>query len=73
MADNNAAKCSLRAPHDGADALRISREDQEHLARSLTDPPEPTAALRRAFDRRRELLGDGDDSACARSAPILPW
>jgi uncharacterized protein (DUF1778 family) len=40
--------------------LRLSLEDQERIARALLNPPEPTATLRRAFDRRRELLGADD-------------
>jgi uncharacterized protein (DUF1778 family) len=40
--------------------LRLSVEDQERLAQALLNPPEPTATLRRAFDRRRELFGVDD-------------
>lgn len=36
--------------------LRLSREAQEQFAMLLLNPPEPTAALRRAFARHRELI-----------------
>jgi uncharacterized protein (DUF1778 family) len=37
--------------------LRLSVEDQRQIAEALLNPPEPTPALRKAFQRRRELLG----------------
>lgn len=37
--------------------IRLSREDQQRVADAILNPPEPSAALRRAFERRRELLG----------------
>jgi uncharacterized protein (DUF1778 family) len=40
-----------------ADLVRLSVEDQRQLAAAIFEPPEPTEALRRAFRRRRELLG----------------
>ena len=36
--------------------IRMSRADQEVFARALIDPPEPNAALKRAFKRHNELL-----------------
>lgn len=38
--------------------LRMSVDDQRRIADALADPPEPTDALRRAFQRRRELFGE---------------
>jgi len=40
-----------------AEVVRLSLADQERFAQALITPPEPTAALRRAFARRRELVG----------------
>lgn len=42
-----------------ADIIRLSLADQETFARSLLAPPKPSAALKRAFARRRKLLGVG--------------
>ncbi len=39
------------------DVLRLAVEDQHRLAEALLHPPAPTPALRRAFKRRRQLLG----------------
>jgi uncharacterized protein (DUF1778 family) len=39
------------------DVIRLSLEDQRAVAEALANPPEPTDALRRAFARRRDLLG----------------
>ncbi len=38
--------------------LKLSREGQRQIFESLLNPPEPTHALRKAFERRRELFGD---------------
>lgn len=38
------------------EVLRLSVEDQQRFAEALLDPPEPVAALDRAFQRRRELI-----------------
>lgn len=51
------AACRTLEEHS---VLRLSLEDQERLAQALLNPPEPTAALRRAFDHRRELFGTDD-------------
>ena len=40
-----------------AEILRLSRADQELFAKVLLAPPKPTPALRRAFTRRRKLVG----------------
>jgi len=37
--------------------IRLSVEDQRQIAEALLNPPEPTRALKKAFHRRRELLG----------------
>ena len=39
------------------DIIRLSVEDQRQVADAILNPPGPTPALRRAFKRRRELLG----------------
>ena len=38
--------------------VRLSLDDQRAVAEALLTPPEPTPALRRAFARRRDLLGN---------------
>jgi uncharacterized protein (DUF1778 family) len=40
--------------------LRLSLEDQERVAEALLSPPAPTAAMRRAFERHRALLGSDE-------------
>lgn len=37
--------------------IRLSLEDQRRIAKALLNPPRPNAALKRAFKRRRQLLG----------------
>ncbi len=37
--------------------IRLSLADQECFAAALLSPPKPTAALKRAFARRKKLLG----------------
>jgi uncharacterized protein (DUF1778 family) len=37
--------------------IRLSLEDQECFATALLSPSKPTAALKRAFARRKKLLG----------------
>jgi uncharacterized protein (DUF1778 family) len=37
--------------------LRLSVEDQRIIAEAILNPPEPSPALIRAFQRRRELFG----------------
>ena len=43
-----------------ADVMRLSLADQECFAQALISPPKPSAALERAFSRRRKLLGADD-------------
>ena len=42
---------------EATEIIRLSAEDQRQIAEALLNPPEPTPALRKAFQRRRELLG----------------
>lgn len=37
--------------------IRLSMEDQRRVAKALLNPPKPSAALKRAFKRRRQLFG----------------
>ena len=37
--------------------IRLTLADQECFATALLSPPKPTAALKRAFARRKKLLG----------------
>jgi uncharacterized protein (DUF1778 family) len=37
--------------------IRISAEDQKRFAEALLNPREPNAALRRAFEHHRRLVG----------------
>lgn len=39
--------------------IRLSVEDQRRFAEAILNPPEPAPAMRRAFQRHRELFGDG--------------
>jgi uncharacterized protein (DUF1778 family) len=38
--------------------IRLSREAQERFVALLLNPPEPTPALRRAFERHRAMFGE---------------
>ena len=38
------------------EVLRLSRQAQEQFATLLLDPPAPSAALAKAFERHRELI-----------------
>jgi uncharacterized protein (DUF1778 family) len=42
---------------EATEIIRLSVEDQRQIAEALLNPPEPTPALKQAFQRRRELLG----------------
>ncbi len=37
--------------------IRLSMEGQQQIANLLLNPPEPNSNLKRAFQRRRKLLG----------------
>src|ERR1039457_1879325 len=41
---------------EATEIIRLSVEDQRQIAEALLNPPEPTRALKKAFQRRRELL-----------------
>jgi len=43
------------------DEIKLSPEDQARLAEALLNPPAPNDALKRAVERRRELLGPEKD------------
>ncbi|HEV3424178.1 MAG TPA: DUF1778 domain-containing protein [Paraburkholderia sp.] len=43
-----------------ADVMRLSLTDQTCFAQALLSPPRPTPALKRAFARRRKLLGSDE-------------
>jgi len=51
-----AQEAAQRAVAD-VEILRLSRQAQEQFAALVLDPPEPTAALVRAFERHRALIG----------------
>ena len=42
-----------------AEIIRLSFEDQRQIAAAILNPPEPTAALKKAFQRHRKLFGAG--------------
>jgi uncharacterized protein (DUF1778 family) len=42
---------------EASEIMRLSAEDQRQIARALLNPPEPTLALKKAFQQRRELPG----------------
>ena len=55
---------AVAAAHDAAnraieetEIIRLSVNGQKQLAALLANPPEPGPALKKAFKRRRELLG----------------
>jgi uncharacterized protein (DUF1778 family) len=54
----SAAQAAARRTLEEHSMLRLCLEDQQRLAEALFNPPEPTPALRRAFQRQRKLLGD---------------
>lgn len=41
-----------------AEILRLTLEDQQCFSQALLSPPKPTAAMKRAFARKRKLLRD---------------
>lgn len=50
-----AQEAAQRAVAD-VEILRLSRQAQEQFAALVLDPPEPTAALVRTFERHRKLI-----------------
>jgi uncharacterized protein (DUF1778 family) len=53
-ASSEAARQTIEA----TEIIRLSVEDQRLFAESILNPPEPTEALSRAFEKHRELFGD---------------
>lgn len=52
-----AAQAEARRVIAEAGMVQLSLGDQQRFAAALIDPPKPNAALKRAFARRRKLLG----------------
>ena len=52
-----AAQDAARKVIAEASMVQLSLADQQRFAAALIDPPKPNAALKRAFARRRKLLG----------------
>ena len=48
---------AARQTIESAEIIRLSAEDQRLFAETILNPPEPTLALRRAFEKHRELFG----------------
>jgi uncharacterized protein (DUF1778 family) len=48
---------AARQTIETTEIIRLSVEDQRLFAESILNPPEPTAALYRAFEKHRELFG----------------
>jgi uncharacterized protein (DUF1778 family) len=42
---------------EATEIIRLSAKDQRQIAQALVNPPEPAPALKKAFQRRIELLG----------------
>jgi uncharacterized protein (DUF1778 family) len=55
----SAAQEAARQTIEATEIVRLSVEDQQRFAEAILNPPEPTQALLRAFDRHRELFGAG--------------
>lgn len=53
----SAARAAAWRTIEETEIIRLSIEDQHQIAEALRNPPEPTAALKKAFQRRHELLG----------------
>ena len=53
----SAAQEAARQTIEATEIVRLSVEDQQRFAEAILNPPEPTAALHRAFARHRELFG----------------
>lgn len=51
-----AAQEAAQKTIEDIEVLRLSRQAQEQFANLLLNPPSPTAALARAFERHRELF-----------------
>jgi uncharacterized protein (DUF1778 family) len=53
----SAARAAAYRTIEETEVIRLSLQDQRQIAEALLNPPEPTPALKKAFRRRRELLG----------------
>ena len=53
----SAVQEAARQAIEQAEVVRLSLADQECFAKALQSPPTPTPALKRAFARRRKLVG----------------
>lgn len=53
----NALQEAARQVTTETEVVRLPPDDQRCVAQALLSPPEPAAALRRAFERRGRLLG----------------
>lgn len=51
-----AARQAAEQRVEQAQVMRLSLEDQRAFVEAILDPPEPSAALRRAFRRHRALV-----------------
>ena len=51
-----AREAAIRAIEE-VEIIRLSAADQRIIADAILNPPEPSAALRRAFQRRKKLFG----------------
>ena len=51
-----AREAAIRAIEE-VEIVRLSAADQRIIADAILNPPEPSAALRRAVQRRKELFG----------------
>ena len=52
-----AAHEAARRTIEETEIIRLSAEDQRRFAEALLNPPEPNAALQRAFAHHRRLVG----------------
>lgn len=53
----SAASKAARETIEANEVIRLSVEDQQRFADAILTPPEPMPALRKAFERHRELFG----------------
>jgi uncharacterized protein (DUF1778 family) len=53
----SAAREAASRAIEETEILRLSVEDQRHIAEALLNPPKPKPALRRAFKRRHNFFG----------------
>jgi uncharacterized protein (DUF1778 family) len=53
----SAARDAAYRTIEQVELIRLSVQDQRRVAEAILHPPEPTPALRRAFERRRKLFG----------------